>query len=124
MSSFVIPTMIPPVTTRHTYGMSPRADGPLWQQVQTLGVTEVVMAILEARKAMPAATAAAVSREKHGNGFRVRVSLLEGADIPDASTEGPEDPHGIEGAVAVFLARELGKDLADAFGTKDMIILK
>jgi hypothetical protein len=57
--------------------------------VQTLGVAEIVMTILEARKTMPSATAAAVSREKHGGGFRVHVSLLDDMSSPD---ENPQDP--------------------------------
>ena len=114
--------------------MNPLAgDGPLppaWQQVQTLRVADVVMTILRARKTMPSATAAAVSREKHGGGFRVRVSLLEGAPSPaedPANTDNlgsSENPDGHEGAVAIFVARELGKDLADAFGGRDVIILQ
>lgn len=94
---------------------------PDWQQVQTLGVPEIVMAILDARKTMPSATAAAVSREKHGGGFRVRVSLLESTPSPDRI---PHDPVAVEGVTAVFVARQLGKDLTDAFGGKDVIILK
>jgi hypothetical protein len=99
---------------------------PDWQQVQTLGVPEVVMTILEARKTMPSATAAAVSRERHGGGFRVRVRLLEGTPPPDRMPTDriPQDPGGTEGVIAVFVARQLGKDLADAFGGKDVIILK
>jgi hypothetical protein len=109
---------------------SPADDKPLspdWQQVQTLGVADVVMTILRARKTMPLATAAAVSRERHGGGFRVRVSLIEGAPSPAGNPENPENPEnpdGYEGAVAVFVARELGKDLADAFGGRDVIILQ
>jgi hypothetical protein len=120
--------------------MEPSADGglplPDWQQVQTLGVADVVMAILRARKTMPLATAAAVSLERHGGGFRVRVSLIEGVPSPAGNPENPENPEnpdnpgssenpgGHEGAVAVFVARELGKDLADAFGGRDVIILQ
>lgn len=98
----------------------PAADGPSpdWQQVQTLGVADVVMTILRARKTMPLATAAAVFRERHGGGFRVRVCLIEGAPSPAGN------PDGHEGAVAIFVARELGKDLTDAFGGRDMIILQ
>ena len=114
----------------------PAGDGPLppdWQQVQTLGVADVVMTILRARKTMPLATAAAVSRERHGSGFRVRVSLLEGAPSPAGNPENTENwdnpgssenPGGHEGAVAIFVTRELGKDLADAFGGRDVIILQ
>ena len=114
----------------------PSAGGPSsadWQQVQTLGVADVVMTILRARKTMPLATAAAVSRERHGGGFRVRVSLIEGAPSPAGNPDNPENPDnhgnaenpgGYEGAVAIFVARELGKDLADAFGGRDVIILQ
>lgn len=117
----------------------PSADRPPpanWQQVQTLGVADVVMTILRARKTMPLATAAAVSRERHGGGFRVRVSLIAGAPSPAGKPDNPENPEnpdnlgsaenpgGYEGAVAIFVARELGKDLADAFGGRDVIILQ
>ena len=97
-------------------------DGALpdWQQVQTLRVADVVMAILKARKVMPSATAAAVSRARHGNGYRVRVSLLEGSPPADAA----DLERGVNGAVAIFVARELGTDLADAFDGKDVFILQ
>jgi hypothetical protein len=97
-------------------GSSP-GDGapPDEQQVQTLRVADVVITILNARKAKPSATAASVSRVRHGDGYRVLVSLLEGS--PDTST-------GTDEAIAVFVARELGKDLADAFGGKDVFILQ
>jgi hypothetical protein len=100
----------------------PSGDGALpdWQQVQTLRVADVVMTILKARKAMPSATAAAVSRTKHGDGYRVLVSLLEVS--PPADAAGLDD--GIDGAAAIFIARELGQDLADAFDGKDVFILQ
>lgn len=93
---------------------------PDWQQVQTLRVADVVMTILNARKTMPSATAAAVSRTKHGDGYRVLVSLLEGS--PPAYAADPDG--GIDGAAAIFIARELAKDLADAFDGKDVFILQ
>jgi hypothetical protein len=103
----------------HTDGMPPSmralpGDGPLpdWQQVMT---------ILKARKMMPSATAAAVSRARHGDGYRVLVSLLEGSQPAD---EDMVLPGAVDETVAVFVARELGKDLADAFGGKDVIILQ
>ena len=108
---------MPPLTSDPTPG-----DGasPDWQQVQTLRVADVVMTILNARKAMPAATAAAVSRASHGTGYRVLVRLLEGSPAVDAV-----DPAGdVDGAVAIFIARELGPDLAEAFGEKDVFILQ
>ena len=123
-----LPTMHCLALGLHTEGMPPSTwsspgDGllPDWQQVQTLSVADVVMTILKARKAMPSATAATVSRTRHGDGYRVLVSLLEGSQPSD---EGTVLPGGVDEAVAVFVARELGKDLADAFGGKDVIILQ
>ncbi|MGH3225539.1 MAG: hypothetical protein ACRDPY_43780 [Streptosporangiaceae bacterium] len=94
---------------------------PVWQQVQTLGVAEIALTILNARKIMPGATAAAVAREKHGGGFRVRVSLL--GDAPSTDDVNPQDQRNAEEEIAIFVARQLGKDLTDAFGPKDLIIL-
>lgn len=88
--------------------------------MQTLRVADVVMAILRARKAMPTATAAAVSRARQGDGYRVLVSLLEGSPSGDGADLGD----GIDGAAVIFVARELGTDLADAFGGKDVFILQ
>src|SRR5258707_10135926 len=107
-----------PLSTRSS---SDAGQAPDWQQVQTLRVADVVMTILKARKAMPSATAAAVSRMKHGDGYRVFVSLLEGSLPADTGTV---HPGGIDEAVAILVARELGKDLADAFGGNDVIILQ
>ncbi len=89
---------------------------PDGQSVETLGIADVVMTILQARKTMPWATAAAVSRESCGDVIHVRVSLLE-------SSERPEDQPGRGDVVAAFTARQLGADLAAAFGQKDVIIL-
>jgi hypothetical protein len=98
------------------------SDGasPDWQQVQTLRVADVVMTILKARKAMPSATAAAVSRMRHGTGYRVLVRLMEDSPPTDTTDSGGV----VDGAAAIFVARELGKDLADAFGDKDVFILQ
>jgi hypothetical protein len=93
---------------------------PAGQEVQVLRVADVVMTILKARKAMPEATAAAVSRTRQGDGYRVLVSLLEGSPSGDAA----DLAEGANGTTAVFVARELGKDLADAFGDKDVFILQ
>jgi len=90
---------------------------PGGQSVETLGIADVVMTILQARKTMPWATAAAVSRESRADVIHVRVSLLE-------SDGRPEDQPGRSDVVAAFTARQLGADLAAAFGSKDVIILK
>jgi hypothetical protein len=124
----VVSTMSNRTLSLHTGDMPPSTSSssgdsapPDWQQVQTLRVADVVMTILKARKAMPSATAAAVSRTKHGDGYRVLVSLLE--DSPPADGGGGH-PGGIDDAVAIFIARDLGQDLADAFGSTDVIILQ
>ncbi len=77
------------------------------------------MTILEARKAMPSA-AAAVSRAKHGDGYRVLVSLLEASPLADEVCQ----DGALDGAIAIFVARELASDLAGAFGGKDVFILQ
>jgi hypothetical protein len=115
------------VLVRHTIRMPPSTGSsssdsasPDWQQVQTLRVADVVMTILKARKAMPSATAAAVSRTRHGTGYRVLVRLMEGSPSADAASLADD----IDGAAAIFVARELGQDLADTFGDKDVFILQ
>jgi hypothetical protein len=90
--------------------------------VETLGVAEIVMTILEARKTMPWATAAAISRESHGDVIRVRVSLLESP--ASSSGERPGDQPRAREAIAAYTTRQLGEDLATAFGHKDTIILR
>jgi hypothetical protein len=107
-----------PLRARSSSGDSVPPDT---HQVQTLRVADVVMTIFNARKAMPSATAAAVSRVRDGEGYRVVVSLLEDGPLTDG---GSGHPGGADEAVAIFIARELGKDLADAFGSKDLIILQ
>jgi hypothetical protein len=100
------------------------ADGgaaPDGQSVETLGIADVVITILEAQKTMPWATAAAVSRESRGDVIHVRVSLLESS--PSSSSGRPQDQPGRSDVVAVFAARRLGPDLDAAFGPKDVIIL-
>ena len=68
--------MIPTITQESAPAgmLAPMASG---QSVETLGIADVVMTILEARKTNPRATAAAVSRESCGDVIQVRVSLLE-----------------------------------------------
>ena len=113
--------------------MSPGTDpaihdgkpSPDWELVETLGVADIVMIILGARKTMPSATAAAVSRERRGDVFHVRVSLLKGAPSPSGGNR--SEPGRIDGpgeVIADFAARQLGQDLVDAFGSNNVIILK
>ena len=86
---------------------------PDGQSVETLGIADVVMTILQARRTMPWATAAAVSRESRGDVIHVRVRLLGSSERP-----------GRGDVVATFTAHQLGTDLVAAFGSKDSIILK
>lgn len=98
------------------------APDPGWRQVETLGVTDVVMSILEARKEMPWASAAAVSRLRLGSTTYVQVSLLECSSSSAGS--GPADTDGRIQVIAGFAARQIGEELATAFGDKDVVILK
>jgi hypothetical protein len=93
-------------------------DGRSPEPAESLGVAEVVMTILEARKSMPRATAASVSREQRQDLVHVRVTLMES---PPPSAAGQP---GASEIVAEFTVRRLDEDLAAAFGPKDVIILK
>ncbi len=110
-------------------GTEPAAAGdqssPRWQAVDTLGLADVVMTILKARKALPSATAAAISRERQDGAFHVHVSLL--SNVPRHAGESAPDTPGAHGSgvvVAHFAARQLAADLADVFADNDVIILK
>jgi hypothetical protein len=87
--------------------------------METLGVTQVVVAILQARKTMPLATAAAVSRERHDDVFHVQVKLMNDPPGPDGTGTG-----GPGAVIADFITHRLDTDLADAFGSNDVFILK
>jgi hypothetical protein len=108
--------------------MASRADAvpgdgqppPSWQAVESLGVPEIVVAILEARKTKPWATAAHVSREQRDDLVYVRVTLLE----KPSAAGGLADKSGRGEVIAAFAAYRLSEDLALAFGKKDVIILK
>jgi hypothetical protein len=79
------------------------------------------MAIVEARRTVRTATAAAVSRENRGEEVEVWVRLLETPPSPGGSSQ---DPGGAGTLIAIFTAPRLGQDLADAFGDKCTIILR
>jgi hypothetical protein len=89
---------------------------------ESLGVAEVVMTILEARKTKPWATAASISREWRHDLLHVRVTLLESSSGSATDRPGGQPAHGE--VVAAFTVRRLDEDLAVAFGHKDVIILK
>jgi hypothetical protein len=97
-------------------------QSPGSQPAESLGIAEIVVAILEARKTKPWATAASISRERRHDTLYVRVALLEGPSAATANRPGGQSAHGE--VVAAFTVRRLDEDLAVAFGQKDVIILK
>jgi hypothetical protein len=106
-----------------------RPSSLAWQPVDSLEVTQIVLAILEARKTMPWATAATVSRERHGDAVRVCVTMLKdspstGHQEEQGDTRGHTETKGTSQVIAAFEVRRLGDDLARAFGESDVITLK
>jgi hypothetical protein len=91
------------------------------QRVETLSLAEVVLAILRAQRKAPLATAAAIIKQGHEAGFLVRVRLLEGTP-PLVGDPGVNEAPGQ--LIAAFAALHLGPELLDAFGERDVIILK
>jgi hypothetical protein len=91
------------------------------QRVETLSLAEVVLAILRAQRKAPLATAAAIVKESHDAGFLVRVRLLEGTPPLAGEPDVNEAPGQL---IAAFAALHLGPELQDAFGERDVIILK
>lgn len=112
----VVPTIAGGGLAVHTANMASSPDLPTWQHVDTLEVTQIVLAILEAQKTMPWATAATVSRKKSADEFHVTVTMLKAspATSPGETME----------IIALFAVSRLGEDLVKAFGDKDVITLK
>lgn len=109
----------------HTASMASSSDPPVWRHVDTLEVTQIVLAILEAQKTMPWATAATVSRKKQGDVIHVCVTMLKSSQatspgqraVPGGTTARSE-------VIAAFTVGRLGEDLTKAFGDSDVITLK
>jgi hypothetical protein len=95
-----------------------QGPAPDWQEVETLGLADVIMTILRARRAIPDATAAEVTRERHQTVTHVRVSLRR--EPPTG------EPGHSPGAALIgrFRARQLDRDLVEAFQGRDVLILK
>jgi hypothetical protein len=102
-----------------------RPSSPAWRQVDTLEVTQIVLAILEAQKTMPWATAATVSRKKQGDAILVCVTMRRSsqAAAPGRSAAAGGTAERSE-VIAAFTVGRLGEDLARAFGDSDVITLK
>ena len=131
----VVPTIARGGPGVHTANMAsgpdPLADdrpsSPAWERVDSLEVTQIVLAILEARKTMPWATAATVSRRQHGDAVRVCVTMLKSSPDNEDGEQGDTNGHADSGTCAVIAAfevRRLGADLVQAFGNSDVITLK
>jgi hypothetical protein len=96
-----------------------------WQHVETLGLADIVMTILEGRKTAPSCSAAAISQQRHGNVFHVRVTLLDDPSLqPGGSWPEPAGAGGAGLVVADFAVGQLGLDLVEAFDGNETIILK
>ena len=95
-------------------------DRPAWprpQPVPLLKLAELLMVILDCRPRLPLAAAAALVRERCGEGTLVRVVFLDAGREPlavDADTL----------LVTNYLAGRLDEDLAAAFGDRNVVILK
>jgi hypothetical protein len=112
--------------------MAPGTDLPVgdqessdWQHVETLGLADIVMTILEGRKTAPSCSAAAISQQRRGNVFHVRVTLLDDPSLqPGGSWPEPGGASGPGLVVADFAVGQLGQDLVEAFDGNETIILK
>ena len=102
-----------------------RPSSPVWRHIDTLEVTQIVLAILEAQKTMPWATAATVSRKKQGDAILVCVTMRRSsqAAAPGRSAAAGGTAERSE-VIAAFTVGRLGEDLARAFGDSDVITLK
>jgi hypothetical protein len=95
---------------------------PDWQEVETLGLADVIMTILRARRAIPDATAAEVTREKRQTVTHVQVSLRREPPPEPLAGEPGRSPESV--LVGLFSARQLDGDLVEAFQGRDVLILK
>lgn len=87
------------------------------QRVDTLTLSDVVMAILESRASHPLATSVALIRERDGAGAVVHLVLLGDQRQPLFTRPGS--------MIAVtYAAHHLGDDILAAFGDKEVIVLR
>lgn len=86
------------------------------QRIDTLTLSEVVIAILDCRRSFPRATSAALVRERAGPDEVIHLVLLDAEREPLASETGAVP-------AVTYAARQLDKDLLAAFGDKEVIVL-
>jgi hypothetical protein len=94
-----------------------RPARPCPQPVTMLKLAELLLVILDCRPRLPLAAAAALVRERCGEGTLVRVVYLDAGREPlavDADTL----------MASSYLAGRLDEDLAAAFGDRNVVILK
>jgi hypothetical protein len=87
------------------------------QHVHTLRLAEMIMAIVACRRRLPQATSAALIREPHGDATLIRVVFMDERQQPlpvDAGTM----------MATAYLAAELDDNLHQAFGARNVIVLK
>jgi hypothetical protein len=85
--------------------------------VDTLTLSDVVVAILESRADVPLATSAALIRERAGDDAVIHLVLLGDKREPLLARPGT--------MIAVtYAARHLDEDILAAFGDKEVIVLR
>jgi hypothetical protein len=87
------------------------------QCVETLMLSDVIVAILDSRSRFPLAASTALIREQDGANIFIYVVLLDDKRQPI-----PVEPGTI--TAVTYMTRHLDEDLAAAFGDKRAIILK
>jgi hypothetical protein len=87
------------------------------QRVDTLMLSDVVMAIIESRESFPLAAYAALVRERDGEDLVIHLVLLDGK----------RQPLFIKPGIMIsftYIARHLAGDISATFGDKEVVILK
>jgi hypothetical protein len=97
-------------------GSENRPGGASVQRIDTLTLSEVVIAILDSRLSFPLAASAALVRERAGADEIIHLVLLDEERQPLVS-----EPAAVP--AITYAARQLDKDLLAAFGDKEVIVL-
>jgi hypothetical protein len=97
-------------------GNDDRSSAASVQRIDTLTLSEVVIAILDSRLSFPLAASAALVRERAGAAELIHLVLLDADRQPLVSEPGTVP-------AITYAARRLDKDLLAAFGDKEVIVL-